>query len=61
MILVFIPIKKVHLVKNGPPLDSAPDSSFTESTEKANFIFRFITKTFSFSSKTMKLGLIKQG
>ena len=47
MILVFIPIKKVHLVKNGPPLDSAPYSSFTESTEKANFIFRFISKTFS--------------
>lgn len=59
MILVFIPIKKVHLVKNGPPLDSAPYSSFTESTEKANFIFRFISKTFS--SKTMKPGLTKQG
>ena len=61
MILVFIPIKKVHLVKNGPPLDSAPDISFTESTEKTKCIFLFITKTFSFSSKTMKPGLIKQG
>ena len=44
MILVFIPIKKVHLVKNGPPLDSAPYSSFTESTERQILFFGSLVK-----------------